>query len=178
MSNKYRWIETLGGPHLLLVEELLPFWRGNEGWNKHNNASDTSDYARACRVKTWLGLIACDGGMALVLSGDVGAIAWLPSRDCCGGFLVQWIGVNKENDIEPALKSREMKDILSNPNVEKVKFSTGHSGLIRLIDSVFPGNQLSAGNEVLELQPGEYSIRAGYFESKSLRMVVRQLSKI
>jgi hypothetical protein len=70
MSRAHRWIETYGGPHLLLAEELRFCWRGIEGWDDHNDPKDLSDYARACRVKTWLGTLPCNGGTALVLSGD------------------------------------------------------------------------------------------------------------
>src|SRR6516162_4661750 len=47
----HRWIETYGGPHLLLAEELHCCWRGIEGWHDHNDPKDLSDYARACRLK-------------------------------------------------------------------------------------------------------------------------------
>jgi Immunity protein 21 len=100
--TRHHWISTTGGPHLLLPEELLPYWRGIDGWNDHRDPSDKSDYARACRVNSWLGLIPCHTGQALVLSGDVGMIAWIPNAHQEGGMLVQWIAVDDEANIVDA----------------------------------------------------------------------------
>ncbi|RZN32631.1 hypothetical protein CWO90_12950 [Bradyrhizobium sp. Leo121] len=65
------WTATTGGPHLLIADEQLRYWRGIEGWRDHRDPADQSDYARACRVTTWLGLIACHHGSAVVLSGPI-----------------------------------------------------------------------------------------------------------
>jgi Immunity protein 21 len=138
MPNKYKWLDTLGGPHLLIAEELLQQWRGSVGWHG-GDRSDKSDYARACSIDTWLGEISSGLGAALVLAGDVGPIAWLPNPRNDGGFLVQWLGIDAEDDIESALTSREMADLLASENIEEIEFSTGSSGLMRLIDSVDPG---------------------------------------
>jgi hypothetical protein len=40
---KYNWIDTTGGPQLILAEELLPHWRGIDGWKDHRDPSDKSD---------------------------------------------------------------------------------------------------------------------------------------
>jgi hypothetical protein len=176
-SGKYRWVDTLGGPHLLISEEQLQYWRGEARW-KSDDRSDESDYVRACTVDTWLGEIPCHSATALVLAGDVGPIAWFPNTRNDGGFLVQWIGIDKEDDIESSLRTREMADLLASGNTEEIEFSTGASGLMRLIDSVDPGNELKSGSEAIELEPGRYRMRAAYFESASLSMVVRRISRV
>jgi hypothetical protein len=173
----YRWIGTGGGPHLLLPEELLGYWRGAEGWRDHRDQSDTSDYARACRVRTWLGIICCNTGQALVLSGDVGPIAWIPNHDQVSGFLVQWLGVDDETSLHVTLRAREVANVLESPNAEEVEFRTGPSGLLRLFDSAESGGTLEGDSEMLRLLPGSYRVRAGYFKSESLVVVVRQLRR-
>ena len=162
---------------MLLPEELLDFWRGIERCRDPNDPSDTSDYARACRVRTWLGVIPCHTGKALVLSGDVGPVAWIADVHNGGGFLVQWIGVDDEASIRAVLSGAEIANVLADPRAEEVEFSTGASGVLRLFDSVEFGSKLRGDCEMLRLVPGSYRVRAGYFESNSLMIVIRQITQ-
>jgi hypothetical protein len=143
MTHAHKWIETNGGPHLLLAEELLNRWRGTEGWHDDKDPADQSDYARACRVASgWLGSIPCSDGTAVVFGGDVGPIAWMPNLVHDGGFLVQWLGIDDEQRIEPILRSEQLMQLLRAPE-EVVEFHTGESGTMRLFDSAEPGDDLS-----------------------------------
>ena len=177
MSKIHKWVDTSGGPHVLLSEELLDFWRGIEGCRDPNDPSDTSDYARACRVKTWLGVISCHTGEALVLCGDVGPVAWIADVHNGGGFLVQWIGVDDEASIRAVLSGAEIANVLADPRAEEVEFSTGASGVLRLFDSAEFGSKLRGDCETLRLVPGSYRVRAGYYKSNSLMIVVRQMTR-
>jgi hypothetical protein len=176
-SQKFQWNETLGGPHLFLIEEWRRFWRGSDGW-RGLDTTDTSDYARACQVKTWLGEVPCHTGSALVLSGDRGPIAWIAKSNCDGGFLIQWIGIDNEDDIKPALQSRDLAGVLGGPRAQEIEFSTGPSGVMHLFDSAEPGDQLRGDNQVVVLKSGDYRMRAGYFDSMSLKMVVREIVRV
>ena len=178
MSAESRWIDTSGGPHLLLAEELLPFWRGIEGWRDHRDPSDASDYARACRASGWLGAIPCHTGEALVLSGDCGPIAWIPNTHQDGGTLVQWIGVDDEASIADVLAGKELENVLDGPSSEEIEFSTSSSGVLRLFDSAERGDRLEGGSETIRLLPGRYRVRAGYFETRSIMIVVRRIARI
>src|SRR5258706_13597929 len=102
MLKTNRWVDTGGGPHVLLPQELRANWRGTEGWISHFDPLDVSDYARACRITDWLGVLTCGEAQTLVLSGDVGPIAWFP-RTPEHGHLVQWIAADDEESIEAAL---------------------------------------------------------------------------
>lgn len=176
MMGTKDWIATTGGPHLLIPEEQLRHWRGSEGWFDHRDPADQSDYARACRVTTWLGSIPCHDGTAVVLSGDVGDIAWYPTAQGYEGFLVQWLGVDDERLIEPALHSGDMRKLLDSSDVEQLEFDTGLSAAMWLIDASNPGSDLIGPNQVLRLRPDRYLARAAYWESPGLIIVVRQLS--
>jgi len=167
----YKWIYTSGGPHLLLAEELLPFWRGIEGWRDHRDPCDASDYARACRVNSWLGVIPCHTGEALVLSGEAGRIAWIPNVYQDGGILVQLIAVNDEASIANVLAGKEVADVLDGPRAEEVEFSASASGILRLFDSSETGDKLQSANEIVRLPPGRYRVRAGYFKTRSITIV-------
>ena len=47
------WLESTGGPLLLLEEDLVPYWHG---YLSVSNSSLT-DYERACEVSDYLGSI-------------------------------------------------------------------------------------------------------------------------
>ena len=171
------WVTTTGGPHLLIAEEQLGDWRGIEGCRDPSDPADQSDYARACRVTTWLGAVPCRNGVAVVLSGDAGDIAWYPTG--CGdeGYLVQWLGADDERFIEPVLRSSELQSLLEGPIAERLDFETGFSGAMRLIDASECGANLQDRYEVLSLRRGRYQARAAYYEATQLAIVVRQISR-
>lgn len=85
VTGMHDWIETTGGPHLLVPEALLPLWRGVEGWSDHEDPDDFSDYARACRIGSWLGAVEIGQGSGLIFGGEVGPITWIAGSDGQGG---------------------------------------------------------------------------------------------
>lgn len=178
MKTAHRWIATAGGPHLLIAEELLARWQGVEGWHDHKDPKDHSDYARACRITTWLGTIACGDGTAVVLAGDFGDIAWMPTLIGEAGFLVQWLGVDDESLIEPLVRSDDVQNMLASPDSEELEFLTGPSGALRLMDAAKLGIDLRGDSQVLALKPGKYRMRAGYFTAPGIMIVVREISRI
>ncbi len=178
MVDSIIWTETLGGPHLLVAEELLGYWEGSKGWWDHRDPDDNSDYARACRVDGWLGRIPCGSGDALVLSGDVGPIAWFSGSHRQSGVLAQWIAADGESDVITAVLSGEALRALSHPDTEEIEFETGASGAMRLIDSVDSGSELMLPSQVVCLDPGAYVVRAAYFETSDLALVIRQMARI
>jgi hypothetical protein len=127
-------------------------------------------------VSSWLGAIACHTGEALVLSGDHGQIAWIPNTHQDGGILVQWIGVDDEASIADVLAGKEVANVLDGPSAEEVEFSTSPSGVLRLFDSAERGDKLKS--EIVRLLPGRYRMRAGYFETRSIKIVVRRITRI
>jgi hypothetical protein len=151
-------------------------WRGVEGWHDHEDPADQSDYARACRVaSSWLGSIPCSDGTAVVLGGDVGPIAWMPNLIHDGGVLVQWLGINDEQLIEPILRSEQLMQLLRAPE-EVVEFHTGAGGTMRLFDSAEPGDDLRGDSLALTLKPGRYQIRAAYVQSTGV--TVREVTRM
>lgn len=173
MLRTHTWITKTGGPHLLIADEQVPFWQGIKRWRDQGDQTDQSDYARACRITTWLGSIPCHQGNAVVLSGDNGDIAWFSDGQGDRGFLVQWLGVDDERLIEPALHTPELRDQLESPNAERLEFETGASGAMWLIDASDRG--LRSNHEALTLRPGNYLARAAYYRSTALAIVVREI---
>lgn len=171
------WIETTGGPHLLIAEELLIGWRGVEGWRDHEDPDDKSDYARACRVESWLGLIPCGAGEVVVFSGEAGPIAWFDDEKNDSGVFIQWVGADSDAQIAAAVRSGAVLRCLTQDNAEDIAFSAGASGRLRLMDSSDVGADPIDSALTIDLQPGRYRLRAGYFETESLMLVVRALTR-
>jgi hypothetical protein len=175
MIRTHTWIATTGGPHLLIAGEKVPYWRGIEGWRDHRDPTDQSDYARACRVTSWLGSIPCHRGSAVVLSGDAGDMGWYSDGQGDRGFLVQWLGVNDERLIEPALHAPQLRDLLESSSAERLEFETGASGAMWLIDASDRGRNLRSNHQALAFRPGSYLAKAAYYRSTGLAIVVREI---
>lgn len=181
MSNKRRWINTSGGPHVLLAQELVPHWRGIDGWFDHRDPTDLSDYARACRVQCWMSSIACHTGSAFVMSGEAGPIAWLPSKTSSAariqsGMFIQWIGIENELEIDIVLQSPRLEDLLASSESERAEFMTGPTGRMLLFDAADPGSG-PGEYAFVDLLPGSYTARATYLETQTVMMVVREVRR-
>lgn len=177
MSHRVRWIDSGGGPLILLAEELLSSWRGIEGWRDHRDALDHSNYARACRAaENWLGLIGCGGGKALILGGEPGQVAWLPNIGRAGGALVQWVYADNENDLLTNAVGPVVRNALNAPSIEKAELLTGPSGVMRLFDSAQSGDDIHGASQMLALEPGQYLVRAAYVKAARFAMVVREIA--
>jgi hypothetical protein len=126
-------------------------------------------------VTNWLGSIVCADGAAVVLSGDVGDVAWYGDDQDGRGFLVQWLGVDDEQLIDPALKTSKLRNDLDGPDAERLVFETGASGVMWLIDASDRGGDLRSNHLTLALRPGRYLARAAYCHWTGLTIVVREI---
>jgi hypothetical protein len=107
----------------------------------------------------------------------VGAVAWRADPNGEGGFLIQWLGIEDESEIDRVLGRTELVGALAE-TIHRVEFSIGPSGLMRLFDSAEPGDDIQGDNELIELKPGGYQIRAAYFGSASMMIVAREVSRM
>jgi hypothetical protein len=171
MPELLNWIDTTGGPHVLIPKELVVHWKGVIGWFDNASLQDQSDYARACRVSGWLGLVPCGAGSAVVLSGDVGRMAWLPEIQS----LVLWIAGDGENYILDVARNGRLLGALSGANTEELTFSTGPSGTMHLFDSSLSAEASTPNGQTIVFPPGQKVIRAGYFNDARASVVVRQI---
>jgi Immunity protein 21 len=183
------WAGTAGGPHVLLPEPLLDEWRGAVGCTDPIDPADPADYARACRIRTWTGAIPCGSGTALVFSGDVGPIAWIPSEAPGHGHFVQWVGIDDEALIAPALQTVQLAQSLAAPDAETLEFDVAPPGSLILFDSAETGRDMRAclkrspfwtarpiEHLRITLASGRYKIRSAYFEAPGIMMAVREVS--
>jgi len=119
MPTIHKWVDTHGGPFILVAESLLPSWRGTEGWSYETHGDDDSDYSKACDVIDWIERIGCGEGEAYVLGGDIGSVSWITDDGLVGGYIVQWIGIDDESSILPALQSDDLRAQLTGDDAER-----------------------------------------------------------
>ncbi|TQS24524.1 Imm21 family immunity protein [Microbispora sp. KK1-11] len=47
-SGGRQWVDTLGGPHILVPQSALPYWDGAP----MDSSEEEGDYGRACSVRS------------------------------------------------------------------------------------------------------------------------------
>lgn len=173
-----RWIDTTGGPHILMAAEGLAAWTGVENWDG-DRPDDPSDYGRACRNgASWLGLTSSAHGDVVVLGGDVGPIAWFPTSDTSGAF-VQWIGCEGDDAVLAMLAQRELGRAEQVGDAESILIKTGVSGRMVLIDASAHGQEVGPDDvEQVRLRPGRYRLEAYYVETATCMAVVREVMSL
>lgn len=174
MPDLHDWIDTEGGPFLLIANRSLSSWRGTEGWAFETHGEDASDYSRACNISDWIGPIRCGEDTAYVLGGDIGPVSWITTDELDGGYLVQWLGVDDETEILPALRSKKLEELASSDRAEHISIKIHEPGEMRVIQAAEIGDELVAPNIPIKLRPGTYDATSVYLETTSLMIVVRR----
>jgi hypothetical protein len=177
MTDRFIWVDTTGGPHILMPLEQSSTWRGTKG-STDLGPDDLSDYAAACRVgKKFLGKVRSGAGHeVVVLSGDVGPVAWFAGPGGEAGVLVQWLGCDSEEAVLALLKvwhSDPLNELLYE---EVLEFETGSSGSMQLFDAAESSDQRSVTGTTIRLPFGRYKIRAAYVETANCIVVLRAVA--
>ncbi|MER8185046.1 Imm21 family immunity protein [Kitasatospora sp. NPDC094015] len=151
--ESYQWIESEGGPLVVLPEEALGAWRGTDG-----DAPD-SDYARACAVDGYAAVIPAGPAEALVLGDEPAATTYLPEHR----LFVRWCAAESEAALFAAL----------GPALEYARWEEGLSwrtpGAAVLLDAAAPGAGAGPRERLtLDLAPGRYAVRAAWVEPDPL----------
>jgi hypothetical protein len=162
------WIESSGGPLLLLSSEHLADWEGVDSssnghivqatfrWNDPSVAA--TDYDRACDVEDYIAVIPVANGTGLVLNQEPMPTAWWPHDDQIGGLLIRWLQGDPETDV------LELLAHLPNLGWESghITFTVGSSSLY-LFDAASPGNELDE-HLTIALRAGAYRITTALYE--------------
>ena len=170
------WIESNGGPLLLLPEALLPSWSGTdapsdrdvEATFRWQGSGPASDYDRACDVQDYVGVIPVGAGSALVLGDEPLPTRWISTPD--GGLLARWIFAESDAAAEQALTR-----IPAELSWEPVGAFVVRSSPLRLIDSADGGSDLILPSARIEMQPGTYAVTWSRFafDSETALLLVR-----
>ena len=149
------WVESTGGPLILLEEDLVPHWRG------YLSLSDSSltDYERACEVSDYLGTIGVGSGSGLVLGEQPYSTTWLPASELDYGIIVRWVCAENEAAVIQALNE------LSNRNWQRtdvvVEVTTGK---LILFDSASPGYDIKTFIAV-QIPKGSYVAETLHYDA-------------
>ncbi|MFE2879035.1 Imm21 family immunity protein [Streptomyces roseus] len=144
------WLETEGGPFVVVPRTALPHWSGTEG-----------DYDRACEVMDFVGVLAMpDGAEALVLGDEPLSTAYLPEHR----VLVRWYYAESEEGvadiIRAGLASAEWK---AGPVL-------GTTGELVMFDAAHFGTEVGTltDSTALELAAGRYRVDSASIEPNDL----------
>ena len=112
------WVETTGGPLLLLAHNNLHNWAGLQ-----------EDYERACQIMDYVGKIGVGPAEALVLGGESMPTAlWVGSDGTI--ILVRWLYAENEGHVKAALEAVDSRRLQQSGLI--VDFGDDH---VRLFDS-------------------------------------------
>lgn len=163
---EFTWVDTTGGPHVLLPHQALPDWNGAPVRFDPGRREEWGDYGRACNVDGYIGLLSVGGVAGLVLGDEPGSTTFHPGLD----ILVRWIAADSEPDII-ALAARGLSQ-----GGWDAELSWDVPGSVLLFDSSLPGVAARDGLTV-DLKPGRYVVRAAYVEDDGAACVIVNLEQ-
>ncbi len=146
--SSLEWIESSGGPLLLLSEDLLPAWQGADG-----PFGKTTDFERACSTREPIERIRVGSGMGLVLGDEPIATAWMPDAGGAGGVLVRLSSLADQGVAEQALRQGAKG---GSPKGSRVVLSV-RAPLV-LFDAAHAGTDLPSHTLRITLPPAEYEV--------------------
>ena len=98
----FQWIESTGGPLVILEEDLITSWHGLE----QPGPGQPADYERACAVNDYVAPISVGARQGIVLGeAPFRTTWWLSSDGARKGFLVRWVFAETEVGVCDALKN-------------------------------------------------------------------------
>lgn len=168
-ENQLKWIDSGGGPLILLEESLLCFWGGFEPQRIKEDKNYSDDYDRACDVEDYVGIIPVGSGYGLVLGQGPFHTGWRPFSETEDGFLVCWVYAENKVDATNSLV------ILPTSGWEKtkVKFQSAGGKLV-LFDSAFDGEHFPEKLDV-ELAKGFYNIETLHYKpNESMYLIIHR----
>jgi len=163
-----RWIESAGGPLLLLSEQNLGSWggalelmSGPAAKASYSPGGKPTDYDRASSVEDFVGLIVVGTEQALVLGGEPLQTTWMPSQAGRGGMVVRWVFGESENEF-----LRWVDEI---PGAAFRPHGTflAQGPRLFLFDSAIVGRNVKSKPDeylLVELEPGTYEIETAVYQ--------------
>lgn len=143
MSGKLKWVNSGGGPLIVIPVEIAHYWRGCETGMPLTGDRATiwetvrmnTDYGRACGVDDYLGVLNVGPGECLVLADELMQTTILPTN--ADALIVRWIYAESEAEVVRAVRSVP-EDVWE---TTQHRVDVGSGGLL-LFDSAYPGDDL------------------------------------
>ncbi|MBX3229743.1 MAG: hypothetical protein KIT84_05365 [Labilithrix sp.] len=165
------YVETEGGPFVLLPLELKKAWKG--AGDDDDDDDDESDYERAEAFVSTVGVLDVGKGKALVL-GEAEVTAYRATKD--GGVFIQRVFGDEDaaviRAVDGALASGKWKDA-------KLELLVAKKGKLALFDSACAYEDADE-DEILEvtLAPGRYAIKTARVKSKEVEAGLVRLVRL
>lgn len=185
--DRMTWVNSGGGPLIVIPSEVAHHWRGDGKLGLHNGdlsmVWDTvrkhTDYGRACGVADYLGVLEVGPGECLVLGDEPMLTTILPTND--GVLIVRWMYAESEEEVLRAAQSlpEDIWEAMSH------QVYVGGGGLV-LFDSAYPGDDLPStcddGASVpwmkVPVPMGTYEVdTADYQPDASTRLILHRLRR-
>ena len=154
LFGSLKWIDSYGGPFLLLEVGLLDQWRGV---HVKNSEILESDYDRACKIEDYVGLVSVGSDFGIVLGGEPLMTVWY-SPEPNTGLIVRWVYAENEASVIAALAHWQ------NLEWEKTELKVHlRDGKLVLFDAACEGIDLPYKIEI-EIPAGDYQIEACHYK--------------
>ncbi|MGV9267791.1 Imm21 family immunity protein [Kitasatospora sp. NPDC003701] len=149
-SGAVGWVESLGGPLVVVPEAALAGWSGSAG-----GGEPVDDYDRACAVEGLTGVLPLGSGEALVLADEPASTAWLPEQ----GVFVRWSAAESEEALLGSVDAALLAAAWGPEVIWQVP------GPVVLFDAAWTGEECPQQEHLrIDLAAGRYCVRAAYVE--------------
>jgi hypothetical protein len=164
-----RYVETEGGPFILLPLELKKDWRGSDS-DDEDEESET-DYDRAEEFLSSVGVLSVGAGHALVL-GEAEVTAFLPLED--GGVFVQRVFGDEPADVLAAVE----RALPGKWKATKHALTIEGKGKLALFDAAYAYADADTDEILkLELAPGTYRVETARAKGKDVELGLVRLRR-
>lgn len=163
------WVWTDGAPLILLQDDLLAEWHGNDPNPSSNDRTAATDYDRACEVQDYVGVIPVGRGTALVLGDEPMDATWWPSRDLAEGLIVRVSYSAGDEAVTRIIESLRLESLVDT-GVRMIVTSSR----LRLFDSVYAGTEerVRVGMLMVSIPIGSYVVHSAVLREPGSHMIV------
>ncbi len=182
-DDNFTWIESGGGPLLLLPEALLSAWEGAkaptvprviEAQSRWKEGGPATDYDRACDLRTEIDVLEVGSGYGLVLGDEPLPTSWKSAPERDGGLLIRWVSAEGDDEVANAVE-HVPPDLFTEPTLV-VEFD--HVQL-HMFDAALPGESGRIQGLRVELKPGLYAVdSARYTPDFETELLLHRLTRI
>jgi hypothetical protein len=177
--DEYVWVDSNGGPTLLIEETFVKSWEGSEIPSNGRvveaefrwGLDVATDYDRACDIEDWLGVLDVGEGNALVFSGFPTISTWVPLIEREEGIIVRWIAADNEAQIIEKAKS-----LIKDKSDDYIEFEVGNAELI-LMPAVESWKDNQFTRLKISLASGIYKVSTLYHESEHVFVACHHFRK-
>jgi HAD superfamily hydrolase (TIGR01549 family) len=168
-QSRLPWVESGGGPLIVVPTSALTQWRGASVDFDPGDLDTWGDYGRACQIDGYADALNVGDDQALALGGEPASTTFLPDQR----LFVRWIYADSEEDVIRLIP----KSVETAGWEDAGTWTT--SGPAQLFDSALAGDELEHEHHLtVDVAPGTYQIRTAYVEpDEGTALVLIQLAK-